>query len=160
MEYSNPSAGIKTPITFELTYRDVVYRENEPVSATIQLKSTTDASYKDGNYQGAPFITATKTVNATFVLDCSDPDAPKGSATYHTTQKETYQGETWTNMTTLKLSVDLSKSASQFSFTENRDGDTVISLKANKVKFATPSAFPAVPQRVTNAITDYINKKF
>lgn len=156
MEYSNPSIGIKTPITFELTYRDVVYRENEPVSATIQLKSTTDASYKDGNYQGAPFIAATKTVNATFVLDCSAPDAPKGSATYRITQKDTYQGETSTYTTTLKLSVDLSKSASQFSFTEDMDGTRITTLKANKVRFATPSAFPAVPQRVKDTMVDYI----
>ena len=160
MEYSNPSLGIKTPVKSEVDYKNVVYKDNLPVSATIQVSSVSDASYYDGNYQGAPYISATNTTTSTFTLDCSNTDAPKAVAVSEKTMKESYQGESWTNKTTLNLSVDFGKSKSQFTFTERLDGETITSLKANKVTFATPASFPAVPQRVTNCITNYANKMF
>jgi len=160
MEYSNPSLGIKTPVKSEVDYRNVVYKDDLPVSATIQVYSFSDASYYDGNYQGAPYISATNTTKVTFTLDCSNTDAPKGVAVSEKTMKESYQGESWTNKTTLNLSVDYGKATSQFAFTERRDGETITSLQANKVTFATPASFSAVPQRVTNCITNYVNKMF
>lgn len=158
MEYTNPTIGIKTPLTTEIKYKDVVYKDNDPISATIQLKSVSDVSYYDGKYQGAPYISATETVNATFALDCSDSSAPKASATCKKQTKESYQGESWTNTANLTLSIDLSRS-SQLSFTEKRDGETVTSLGASTVRFATPGSFSTAPQRVTNAINAYINGK-
>lgn len=160
MEYSNPSLGINTPTKVEIHYQNVVYQDDLPVSATISVNCVSDASYYDGNYQGAPYITATDTINATYTLDCSDQACPKGSALYEKTTESSFKSEKWTNKTTLRMSVDLSKSSAQFSFTEISDGETVNTLKANKVVFATPSGFPAVPQRVTNSITNYINKHF
>lgn len=160
MEYSNPSLGIKKPVIVEIDYKDVVYSDSLPVSATIVVKTSSESGYYDGNYQGAPYITVNSTIKTTFTLDCSDGDNPKGIAAQETTRKESYQGESWTNKTTLNLSVDLGKSSSQFVFSEKRDGDTITSLKANKVTFSTPTSFPAVPQRITDTITNYINKNF
>lgn len=160
MEYSNPSLGMNTPVKAEISYKDVVYNDNKPISATIQVNSVADTSYQDGNYYGAPYITSTTTTKMTFTLDCSNADAPKGVAVSEKTSTESYQGESWTTKSTVNLSVDLSKSSSQFVHTEKRDGEIVSELKANKVTFATPSSFPAVPQRVTNCITNYIYKHF
>ena len=96
----------------------------------------------------------------TYTFDCSNADAPKCVAVSEKTAKESYQGDSWTTKTTLKLSVDLGKSSSQFVFTEKQDGELISELKADKVTFTTPSSFPTVPQKVTDCITNYINKNF
>jgi hypothetical protein len=57
------------------------------------------------------------------------------------------------------MSLDLGKSTSQFQFTEKQGNETLTSVKANKVTFATSSAI-VTPQRVTNKITSYIDKHF
>lgn len=159
MEYSNPALGITTPLRTELDYRDVVYRDGAPVSATIQVKTTTDVSFYDGYAQDAVYISATQTIDTTFVLDCTNAARPKAAATSVQLLTEAYRGESSTYKTVLRLSVDPGSSGTKLDFTEQRDGDTVTTLKATGLTFATPSAFPTVPGRVTSCITAYIEKE-
>ena len=160
MEYSNPSKGIAVPIVSEVSFRDVVYREGVPVSATISLRSTADVSYSEGSYPHGPYlITATEEVNSTFVLDCTNPSAPKATATSKKVRVESCEGDSMTTTQLLSLSIDQS-SSTHLTFSEIFNGHPDASMTAGRLEFATPASFPTVPSRVTNAITKYINDNF
>jgi hypothetical protein len=156
VEYSNPSLGLTKPMITEIQYKDVVYRENQPISATIQYKSITDTSFYDGAYPNVIYIDETTEINASFTLDLSNPSAPKATANYQTINTSKDHGTSYSTKTDLKMTLDLSKSSSQFVFEETSDGETTQKLTANKVVFQTPASFPAVPERVTDAITEHI----
>lgn len=155
-EYSNPSIGIDYPYSIEINYNNVLYKDNKPVSAVIQYKTTEDYSY----YEGSALVKATATVSSTFRLDLSDAQHPYATALKQTTQEESYKGQTWTYRSQVNVTVDLGKATSQFTFSQNEDGETVTSLVADKVKFSTPYDFPTVPQGVLDCITNYINSNF
>lgn len=155
MEYSNASLGIKTPIVAEIECKNVVYRDDTPISATIKLKNTSESSLRDGGVT-IKFVDNTET---TFHLDCADLDSRSATATCKKKQIETAMGQSTTYNFTFSLSLDLGKSTSQFQFTEKQGNETLTSIKANKVTFATSPAI-VTPQRVTNKITSYLNKHF
>lgn len=155
MEYSNAALGITTPIVAEIECKDVVYRENTPISATIKLKSSSESSFRDGGVT----VKLVDNIETTFDLDCTDLASRSATAICKKKRVETAMGESSTYNYTLSLSLDLGKSTSQFQFTEKRGNETATSLKANKVTFATSPAI-VTPQRVTNKITSYINKHF
>lgn len=158
MRYSNPSLGIETPIESQIQYKDIVYRDGTPISGTIQLSSIQDASYYEGSYQGAPYITAVKTVVAQYELDVSDGDTPKATARYESRMEESYQGEAWSIITEIDMKINRSTTRA-FSFEHKMGGETITAMKAGKLTFGTPAAFGKVPQKVTDAITDYILKQ-
>lgn len=151
---SNPSLGILTPVTNTLEYRNVVYDGENPVSATINTSYSMSNEIYVGGEVG--YIESQETVKSSFKLDCTNKNKPIASASSQKTTKETEMGHTFTYQTSLTLNLDMTKTTSQFSFVERRDGAVASSVKANKVTFGTPSGFQAVPQVVTNAITDYI----
>lgn len=155
MKYSNANLGIKTPIVTEIECKDVVYRDNDPVSATIKMKNSSQSSFKDGGVT----VKVIDDIETTFRLDCTNLDTRSATVTRKKKTTETALGETYTYNSSLSLLLDLGKSGSQFRFTKKEENETTISLIANKVTF---SASPAIvtPQRVTNVITAYINKHF
>lgn len=155
MEYSNASLGITTPIVAEIECKDVVYRENTPISATIKLKSSSESSFRYGGVT----VKLVDNIETTFDLDCTDLASRSATATYKKKRVETAMGESFTNNYTLSLSLDLGKSTSQFQFTEKQGNETNTTLKANKVTFSTSPSI-VTPQRVTNKITAYIDKLF
>ncbi len=160
MEYSNSKQGIKTPLGVEFRYRDIVYQGNTPISGKIEIRTTADASYYDGVYPDVVLIEQMQKTDATFTLDCSNAASPKCSAVKEIVWEEHFEGESWTRKKLLKLDVDLGKTRDQLVFTNSSGGEIEDSLRANKITFATPPSFPAVPQRVTNCITDYIEDQF
>ena len=155
MEYSNAALGITTPIVAEIECKDVVYRENTPISATIKLKNSSESSFRDGGVT----VKLVDNIETTFDFDCTDLASRSATATCKKKRVETAMGESWTYNYNFSLSLDLGKSASQFRFTEKQGNETITSLKANKVTFDTSPAI-VTPQRVTNKITAYINKNF
>ncbi len=155
VEYSNASLGISTPIIAEIECKDVVYRENTPISATVKLKNSSENSFREGDVT----IKLVEIIETTFRLDCTDLDSRSATATCKTKRIETAMGESWTYNYTFSLSLDLGKSGSQFQFTEKEGNETLSSVKANKVTFATSPSI-VTPQRVTNQITAYIDKHF
>ena len=159
MEYSNPSLGIKEPITSEITYNDVVYKDNKPIRGTITLNSKKDASYYDGVYQDKIYIKCTQNDDMTFQLDISDESAPKASVSYKKEQHESYQNEKYTISDEFNITINSGKRTPAFTFTQKSNGDVDVSLTANKITFGTPSSFPNVPQRITDTITNYILEK-
>ncbi|MGM9682388.1 MAG: hypothetical protein ACI3XQ_02190 [Eubacteriales bacterium] len=155
MEYFNASLGISTPIIVEIECKDVVYRENDPISATIILKNSSESSFLDSGVT----VKIVDNIETTFRLDCTNLDSRSATATRKKKQTETAMGESMTFNSTFSLSLDLGKSTAQFQFTEKQDNETLNSLKANKVTFATSPSI-VTPQRVTDKITTYINKHF
>lgn len=155
MEYSNAALGITTPIVAEIECKDVVYRENTPISATIKVKNTSESSIRDGGVT----VKFVDNIETTFDLDCTDLASRSATAICKKKRVETAMGESWTYNYNFSLSLDLGKSASQFQFTEKQNNETITSLKANKVTFSTSPSI-VTPQRVTNKITAYINKNF
>lgn len=155
MEYSNASLGISIPIIAEIECKDVVYRDNTPISATIKLKNSSESSFRDGGVT----VKLVDTVETTFNLDCTNLDSRSATATCKKKRVETAMGESSTYNYTLSLSLDLGNSTSQFQFTEKQGNETNTTLKANKVTFS-PSPSIVTPQRVTNKITAYIDKHF
>ncbi len=154
VRYSDPSLGIETPVESSIQYKDIVYLDGVPISGTIYLNSTEDASYYDGSYQGAPYITAVKTVVAQYDIDVSDRDTPKAVAKYESHLRESYQGEFWTILAEMDMKIN-PNAAAAFIFDYKMDGDTVTTMKAGGLTFRTPSAFRSVPSEVTDAITEY-----
>lgn len=152
MEYSNRALGITKPIVSEIEYTDVVYQGNAPISATITMKNTESTSV----YEGQVEIKFDTTKTYSFELDVSDSAKPRAKATMKRKTVETAMGESLTFTTDLALTLDLGKSVSPFSFTQKHNGDLSVSLKADTVTFGTPTGFTAVPQKATNAITEYI----
>ena len=152
MEYSNASS---TPIVAEIECKDVIYRDNTPISATIKLKNSSESSFREGNVT----IKIVENNETTFKLDCTDLASRSATATHKIKHTVTEMGESSIYNYTYSLSLDLGKSTSQFQFTEKEDNETLTSVKANKVTFATSPAI-VTPQRVTNKITSYIDKHF
>ena len=155
MEYSNASLGITTPIIAEIECKDVVYKDNTPISATIKLKNNSSSSFRDGGVT----VKLVDSNETTFILDCTDLASRSATAACKKKRVETAMGESTTYNFTYSMSLDLGKSTSQFQFTEKQGNETITSIKANKVTFATSSAI-VTPQRVTNKITSYIDKHF
>ena len=155
MEYSNASLGISTPIIAEIECKDVVYRENDPISATIKLKNSSESSFRDGGVT----VKLVDNIETNFQLDCTNLDSRSATAICKKKRTETAMGESSTYNYTFSLSLDLGKTTSQFQFTEKQNNETTNSVKANKVSFSTSPAI-VTPQRVTNEITAYINKNF
>lgn len=155
MEYSNASLGITNPIVAEIECKDVVYRDNTPISATIKLKNSSESSFRDGGVT-VKFVDSNET---TFTLDCTDLASRSATAACKKKRVETAMGESTTYNFTYSMSLDLGKSTSQFQFTEKQGNETITSVKANKVTFATSPAI-VTPQRVTNKIMSYIDKYF
>lgn len=155
MEYSNASLGITTPIVSEIECKDVIYRDNTPISATIKMKNNSESSFRDGGVT----VKLVDNNETTFKLDCTDLASRSATATYKKKRTETAMGETSTYNYTYSLSLDLGKSSSQFQFTEKEGNETLTSIKANRVTFATSPAI-VTPQRVLNKITSYIDKHF
>lgn len=155
MEYSNASLGITNPIVAEIECKDVVYRDNTPISATIKLKNSSESSFREGGVT----IKIVENNETTFKLDCTDLASRSATATHKKKNTVTEMGESAIYNYTYSLSLDLGKSTSQFQFTEKQGNETLTSVKANKVTFATSPAI-VTPQRVTNKITSYINKHF
>ena len=153
MEYSNAALGITTPIVAEIECKDVVYRENTPISATIKLKSSSESSFRDGGVT----VKLVDNIETTFDLDCTDLASRSATAICKKKRVETAMGESSTYNYTLSLSLDLGKSTSQFQFTEKQGSETNTALKANKVTFSTSPSI-VTPQRVTKKITAYIDK--
>ncbi len=156
MEYSNPSLGITEPITSEITYTDVIYKDNKPISGTITLNSKKDESYYEGVYQDKIYIKCIRNDDMTFQLDISDESTPKASASYKKVLNESYQNEKYTISDEFNITINSGKRTPAFTFTQKSNGNADVSLTADKIKFGTPSSFPAVPQRVTDTITNYI----
>ena len=156
MEYSNPSLGITEPVTSEITYKDITYKDNKPISGIITLKSEKDASYYDGVYQDKVYIKCIQKDDMTFQLDVSDESAPKASVSYKKISNESYQNERYTTSDEFNVTINSGKRTPAFTFTQKSNGNVDVSLSADKIKFGTPSSFPAVPQRVTDTITNYI----
>ena len=155
MEYSNASLGITNPIVAEIECKDVVYRDNTPISATIKLKNNSSSSFRDGGVT----VKLVDSNETTFTLDCTDLASRSATATHKIKNTVTEMGESSIYNYTYSLSLDLGKSTSQFQFTEKQGNETITSVKANKVTFATSAAI-VTPQRVTNKITSYIDKHF
>ena len=155
MEYSNASLGITNPIVAEIECKDVVYRDNTPISATIKLKNSSESSFRDGGVT----VKLVDSNETTFTLDCTDLASRSATAACKKKRVETAMGESTTYNFTYSMSLDLGKSTSQFQFTEKQGNETITSVKANKVTFATSPAI-VTPQRVTNKITSYIGKHF
>ena len=155
LEYSNSSAGITSPIVAEVEYKDVVYRDSDPISATITMKNSSKSSVVDGGVT----IKFVDNIETTFKLDCTDLDSRSATATRKKKRTETALGQSSTYNYTDSLVLDLGKSSSQFQYTEKDDAGTNTSIKANKVKFATSSAI-VTPKHVTDEITSYIDKNF
>ena len=152
MEYSIASS---TPIVAEIECKDVVYRDNTPISATIKLKNSSESSFREGSVT----IKIVENKETTFKLDCTDLASRSATATHKIKRTETAMGKSSIYNYTYSLSLDLGKSSSQFQFTEKEGNETLTSVKANKVTFATSPAI-VTPQRVTNKITSYIDKYF
>lgn len=155
MEYSNASLGITNPIVAEIECKDVVYRDNTPISATIKLKNNSESSFRDGGVT----VKLVDSNETTFILDCTDLASRSATATCKKKRVETAMGESTTYNFIYSMSLDLGKSTSQFQFTRKQGNETITSIKANKVTFATSPAI-VTPQRVTNKITSYIDKHF
>ena len=155
MEYSNASLGISTPIISEIECKDIVYRENTPISATIKLRNTSESSIRDGGVT----VKFADDIETTFNLDCTDLDSRSATATCKKKRTETAMGESSIYNFTFSMSLDLGKSSSQFQFAEKQNSETLNSIKANNVTF-TSSPPIVTPQRVTNKITAYIDKFF
>lgn len=159
LEYSNSRQGIKTPIGAEVRYRDIVYQGNTPVSGKIDIRTTADTSFYDGVYPDVVRIHQTQKTDATFTLDCSNTASPKCSAVKEIVWEESFEGESWTRKSLLKLDVDLGKTRDQVVYTKSSDGRVDDSLRANKITFGELTSALVVPQRVTDCITDYIENQ-
>ena len=92
----------------------------------------------------------------TFQLDVSDESTPKASLSYKKVSNESYQNERYTMSDEFNVTINSGKRTPAFTFTQKSNGNVDVSLSADKIKFGTPSSFPAVPQRVTDTITNYI----
>ena len=153
-EYSNSSLGINIPIIAEIECKDVVYRDNEPISATIKLKESSTNKFKDGGVD----VKIATTAETTFKLDCTDLDSRSATVSRKTKNVESALGESSTYNYTHSLSIDLGKSTSQFQLTKKDDYSTTYSLTANKVTFAKSPAI-VTPANVTNEIANYVANK-
>ena len=153
MSYSNESIGITEPIVMEVSVEDCAFRDGNPVSGTFKRKQQAPSFYQDGSY----IISVLTTENITCTIDISDAAKPKADVTLNRVIKETYQGNSSTFTTGIEVKIDQSKSSSQFKFTEKQNGYVEKSFIANKINFATPSSFPAVPSKVSDEISLYIN---
>ena len=155
MKYSNALLGIRTPIIVEIECKDVEYRDNEPIRATIKLNTSSESSFRDGSVT----VKLLDQIETTFRLDCSDTDALSASATCKKEQTEKAMGDSWTRNLTLSLSLDLGRSSSQFQYTQRQDKETLCSLKAKKVTFSESSPI-VTPQYVVDEITAYIDEHY
>lgn len=154
LEYSNADLGITTPIIAETEFKDVVYLEDTPVSATIKMKTSTPSNILYGDV----VIEQVENIEATFDLDCTDLDFRSATATYNKEQIQTAMGNSTTSNFNYSMSIDLGKVISQFKFTQKQDGETLNYLEANSLTFATSSLI-STPDRVVDAITDYIEQQ-
>lgn len=154
LEYSNADLGITTPIIAETEFKDVVYLEDTPVSATIKMKTSTPSNILYGDV----VIEQVENIEATFDLDCTDLDFRSATATYNKEQIQTAMGNSTTSVFNYSMSIDLGKAISQFKFTQKQDGETLNYLEANSLTFATSTPI-ITPDRVVNVITDYIEQQ-
>jgi hypothetical protein len=150
--YDNPILGLDRPIQYQISYNDVVFQDKTPVSATIIMSMNTPAP----NYYSRDSASWISDI-VKFTIDVSDKSAPKADASLDRT---TYRGEFITGRKECKLSIDLGKTDSQFSFghywyIDDQNKLCYTSITANKISFSTPEQFEAVPQSVTNAINSF-----
>ena len=131
MEYSNPSLGITEPVTSEITYKDITYKDNKPISGIITLKSEKDASYYDGVYQDKVYIKCIQKDDMTFQLDVFDESAPKASVSYKKISNESYQNERYTMSDEFNVTINSGKRTPAFTFTQKSNGNVDISLSAD-----------------------------
>lgn len=118
----------------EIEFKDAIYVDGKPVSATIIKKYAFGVS---------SFHTIKTT---TFNIDCTNPQTPKCTALYDFDELE------------CKLIIDPTSKSYQFTYLKG--GATIgvfDSITAKKITFDKTDKFPAVPQRVTDVITSYIN---
>ncbi len=156
VEVTDPKSTTSIPTIIEVDSKNVVYKDNKPVSATFQVKTTLDESYYDYIQSPEYFVNLAVTRDTTFNIDCTNPDTPKAIVKSTKNIKEIYKGRTWTESFNYSLTIDLSRPATQLTYMRNSE----VVLKADKVKFSSPETIPSVPKRVKDAVTIFIMENF